>query len=60
MKAKRIYDGSLLCHTANCCPVVEVKGDVVKVFDPAKPEDGIFQTSVSNWNKLIEAKPIVR
>ncbi len=61
MAKEVLYDGSLMCHTANCCPVVTVDKDsgVVEIHDPHKPEDGKFRTSIENWNKMIRSTPIV-
>lgn len=60
--SKRIYDGALFCASCSCgCPVVEhdpVSG-VVTVFDPAKPENGLYRMSKDEYNALIQnAKPI--
>ena len=56
-----IYNGALLCHTANCCPVVEhdeEKGTVT-ISDPSKLENGSFTMTTEEWNLLaVNAKPI--
>jgi hypothetical protein len=51
----RVYDGAFMCHTSNCCPVVEYdpKSKEVIVFDPAKPKNGKFVTTVEEWNDLL-------
>jgi len=54
---KRIYDGALMCHTSNCCPVVDYDTgkNTVVVHDPSKPENGSFTMTVDEWNMLIRS-----
>jgi len=59
-----VYDGALFCGNNGCscgCPVVEhlVEEGMVKIHDPAKPENGSTVMTVAEYNALIEnAKPI--
>lgn len=52
----RIYDGALLCHTSNCCPVVDHDNNrnVVIIHDPSKPENGSFTMTTEEWNLLVK------
>lgn len=56
MSVRRIYDGALMCHTSNCCPVADHDEDAgtVTVHDPTKPENGRFVMTVNEWNILIQ------
>lgn len=52
---KIVYDGALLCHTANCCPIVEydeARGTVT-IRDPHKPENGAFTMTKEEYNTLL-------
>lgn len=53
---RRIYDGALLCHTSNCCPVADYDEATqsVSIHDPAKPENGTFVMTKEEWNTLVE------
>lgn len=50
----RIYNGALLCHTSNCCPVVDHDEEhkTVTIHDPSKPENGSFTMTTEEWNLL--------
>jgi hypothetical protein len=57
----RVYDGTLMCHTSNCCPVVDhdQSTGLVIIHDPAKPENGKFTMTKNEWNTLVRnAQPI--
>ncbi len=53
----RIYDGANHC-SCGCgeCPVVDYlpKQGMVKVSDPAKPENGTFMMTVDEYNTLLK------
>lgn len=51
----RIYDGAKLCHTSQCCPVIDFDdtSNMVTVHDPAKPENGSFTMTREEYNLLI-------
>jgi hypothetical protein len=56
---ERIYDGSLFCSDNSCCPVVEIertKG-LVRIHDPARPENGSVVMTVEEYRTLRDNAP---
>ena len=59
-KTKKVYDGKQHC-TVGACPKVEhqTESQVVRIYDPSKPENGEFKMSVEEYNTLLKhAKPV--
>ena len=49
-----LYDGRALCHEQGCCPLVEsLPGGRVRVYDPAKPENGAFTCTTEEYNNIL-------
>lgn len=49
-----LYDGRALCHENGCCPLVEsLPNGRVRVYDPAKPENGSFTCTAEEYNLLL-------
>lgn len=58
MGTRTLYDGAKLCHSSNCCPVIEQQEDGrVVVHDPAKPESGRFTMSVDELRSMLGQSP---
>lgn len=59
---ERIYDGALHCGECDCgCPVVEIDRaqNMVRIHDPAKPERGMTEMTVAEYNALLaHARPV--
>ena len=55
-----IYDGARYCGHCPCgCPQIEHSAEegIVRISDPAKPENGSFTMSVAEYNALIKNAP---
>ncbi len=54
MKGTRIV--ATACSGCQNCPVVEYDAvvQVVKVYDPEKPERGVFMMTPEEWNRIMD------
>lgn len=50
----KIYDGAMFCDDGHC-PIVEhsQKSGLIKISDPAKPQNGQFTMTVEEFNTLL-------
>lgn len=55
-KTIRIYNGANFCPDCSDCPVIDhlTKKGMVEISDPAKPKNGKFKMTVSEYNILLK------
>lgn len=54
MGTKLLYNGADMCHSKDCCPVIEQNPDgTIIVHDPAKPESGRFTMSADELRSML-------
>jgi hypothetical protein len=58
MGTKLLYNGANMCHSKDCCPVIEQQPDgTIIVHDPAKPESGWFTMSTDELRSMLAKSP---
>jgi hypothetical protein len=60
-KVVRVYDGSKFCKGSHC-PVVDhiIKRGKVIIYDPDKPKNGRFVTTVREYNLLLVNAKLIK
>lgn len=58
MGIRTLYNGANMCHSKDCCPVIEQQSDgTIVVHDPAKPESGRFTMTADELRDMLGKAP---
>jgi hypothetical protein len=58
MESRILYNGANMCHSKDCCPIIERQADgTIVVHDPAKPESGRFTMTTDELRAMLGKAP---